>query len=129
MRCKKHPTDLGGSVAVCASCLQERLFFVIAVQEQALNYPETGLGSRSRRSHLLSPGQYRLIFSTRNSTPLLRRTSMATINGSTVLRRSKSRKLDLNSTQILDPAVLGQLNSQDSCNASPSWFANIIPGR
>ncbi|KAL2468613.1 uncharacterized protein Fot_50189 [Forsythia ovata] len=43
--------------------------------------------------------------------------------------RSKSRKLDLNSTQISDPAVSGQLNSQDSCNASPSWFANITPGR
>ncbi|KAL2538483.1 uncharacterized protein Fot_19874 [Forsythia ovata] len=47
----------------------------------------------------------------------------------TGLFRSKLRKSDLNSTQVSDHAVSGQLNSQDSCNASPSWFANIIPSR
>ncbi|KAL2553705.1 uncharacterized protein Fot_07324 [Forsythia ovata] len=46
----------------------------------------------------------------------------------TGLFRSKLRKSDLNSTKISDPIVSGQLNSQDSCNASLSWFANIIPG-
>ncbi|KAK2650895.1 hypothetical protein Ddye_018384 [Dipteronia dyeriana] len=35
MRCKKHPTDLSSSVGVCASCLRERLFAIIAAQAQA----------------------------------------------------------------------------------------------
>ncbi|KAD3068745.1 hypothetical protein R6Q59_017231 [Mikania micrantha] len=35
MRCKKHSTDLSSIVGVCASCLRERLFHLIAAQEQA----------------------------------------------------------------------------------------------
>ncbi|XP_010247696.1 PREDICTED: vitellogenin-like [Nelumbo nucifera] len=35
MRCKKHLSDLSSSVGVCASCLRERLFALIAAQVQA----------------------------------------------------------------------------------------------
>ncbi|KAK6117764.1 hypothetical protein DH2020_048493 [Rehmannia glutinosa] len=35
MRCKKHPTDVSSTVGVCASCLRERLFAIIAAQAQA----------------------------------------------------------------------------------------------
>ena len=35
MRCKKHPTDLSSGVGVCASCLRERLFSLIAAQAEA----------------------------------------------------------------------------------------------
>lgn len=35
MRCKKHLSDLSSSVGVCASCLRERLFALIAAQAQA----------------------------------------------------------------------------------------------
>ncbi|KAI3449020.1 hypothetical protein Pfo_005685 [Paulownia fortunei] len=35
MRCKKHPTDVSSGVGVCASCLRERLFAIIAAQAQA----------------------------------------------------------------------------------------------
>ncbi|CAI9102112.1 OLC1v1000321C1 [Oldenlandia corymbosa var. corymbosa] len=35
MKCKKHITDLSSVVGVCASCLRERLFVLIAAQEQA----------------------------------------------------------------------------------------------
>lgn len=34
MRCKKHPSEFSSSVGVCASCLRERLFALIAAQEQ-----------------------------------------------------------------------------------------------
>ncbi|CAK7347702.1 unnamed protein product [Dovyalis caffra] len=34
MRCKKHPCDLSSGVGVCASCLRERLFALIAAQAQ-----------------------------------------------------------------------------------------------
>uniref|UniRef100_A0A5B6ZK72 Uncharacterized protein n=1 Tax=Davidia involucrata TaxID=16924 RepID=A0A5B6ZK72_DAVIN len=35
MRCKKHLTDLSSNVGVCASCLRERLFALIAAQAQS----------------------------------------------------------------------------------------------
>ncbi|KAK6162736.1 hypothetical protein DH2020_002577 [Rehmannia glutinosa] len=35
MRCKKHPADFSSSVGVCASCLRERLFAIMAAQAQA----------------------------------------------------------------------------------------------
>ncbi|XP_076899053.1 uncharacterized protein LOC143552803 [Bidens hawaiensis] len=35
MRCKKHHTDLSSIVGVCASCLRERLFYLVAAHEQA----------------------------------------------------------------------------------------------
>lgn len=35
MRCKKHPADLSSGVGVCASCLRERLFSLIAAQAEA----------------------------------------------------------------------------------------------
>ncbi|XP_060219073.1 uncharacterized protein LOC132645854 [Lycium barbarum] len=35
MRCKKHLSDLSSSVGVCATCLRERLFGLIAAQAQA----------------------------------------------------------------------------------------------
>lgn len=34
MRCKKHLSDLSSSIGVCASCLRERLFALIAAQAQ-----------------------------------------------------------------------------------------------
>ncbi|GFP91041.1 hypothetical protein PHJA_001248100 [Phtheirospermum japonicum] len=35
MRCKKHPADVSSSVGVCASCLRQRLYAIIAAQAQA----------------------------------------------------------------------------------------------
>ncbi|XP_023539052.1 uncharacterized protein LOC111799804 isoform X2 [Cucurbita pepo subsp. pepo] len=35
MRCKKHQFDCSSSIGVCASCLRERLFLIIAAQAQA----------------------------------------------------------------------------------------------
>ncbi|KAL8545174.1 hypothetical protein ACS0TY_005388 [Phlomoides rotata] len=43
MRCKKHPADLSSGVGVCASCLRERLFAIMAAQAQKqalLHHPE-----------------------------------------------------------------------------------------
>lgn len=39
MRCKKHPSDLTSSVGVCASCLRESLFALIAYQVQLSSLP------------------------------------------------------------------------------------------
>lgn len=35
MRCKKHHSDFSSNIGVCASCLRERLFVIIAAQAQA----------------------------------------------------------------------------------------------
>lgn len=35
MKCKKHVSDLSSTIGVCASCLRERLFVLIAAQEKA----------------------------------------------------------------------------------------------
>ncbi|XP_076909443.1 uncharacterized protein LOC143566702 [Bidens hawaiensis] len=35
MRCKNHYTDLSSIVGVCATCLRERLIYLVAAQEQA----------------------------------------------------------------------------------------------
>ncbi|KAL2514055.1 hypothetical protein Fot_28026 [Forsythia ovata] len=168
MRCKKHPTDLSGSVGVCASCLRERLFSVIAAQEQALTQKQAQ--AREREDRLKFDAQQPPLAFPRSVSPYISRRksdttatwhihghdqrfystpqvgptgSIAVVDNTikkkrasgrfsslfTGLFRSKSGKPNLNSTQISDPAASGQLNSQDSCNASPSWFSNIIPGR
>ncbi|KAI3787461.1 hypothetical protein L1987_41947 [Smallanthus sonchifolius] len=41
MRCKNHYTDLSSIVGVCASCLRERLFPLLAAQEQAQPQAQT----------------------------------------------------------------------------------------
>ncbi|CAA3022526.1 Hypothetical predicted protein [Olea europaea subsp. europaea] len=173
MRCKKHPADLSSSVGVCASCLRERLFSVIAAQEQALAQKQTHTRDREDRlkfdaqpPHLAFPRSVSPYISHRKSdttaaaattwqihghdqrffsTPQVGPTGSITVVDSTSgkkkrasgrfsslftgLFRSKSEKPDFNSSQISDRAVSGQLNSRDSCNASPSWFSNIFPGR
>lgn len=169
MGCKKHPVDLSSSVGVCASCLRERLFSVIAAQEQALVQRQTQARGRedclkfdAQQPPLAFPRSVSPYISHRKSdtaaatwqihghdqrffsTPQVGPTGSLTVDSTiskkkrasgrfssifTGLFRSKSGKPDLNSSQISDPAASGQLNSRDSCNASPSWFSNIIPGR
>ncbi|KAK0580469.1 hypothetical protein LWI29_002289 [Acer saccharum] len=53
MRCKKHPTDLSSSVGVCASCLRERLFALIAAQVQAQQQAAAHLSQSHSRAAIL----------------------------------------------------------------------------
>lgn len=60
MRCKKHYTDLSSIVGVCASCLRERLFSLVAAQEQARAQAQSqgqNLEEKNRNSdtHLVFP--------------------------------------------------------------------------
>ncbi|PIN12955.1 hypothetical protein CDL12_14415 [Handroanthus impetiginosus] len=165
MRCKKHPADLSSSVGVCASCLRERLFAVMAAQAQAqaqkqaqfhqaqkdgrkldaqqpppLSFPRSVSPYISRRKSDTSAAVWQLDGHHQRfySTPQVGPTGSTTVGikkdrkskgwrfSSMFLGlfRSKSDKLDLESGQGSDAGVSG-----DSCTASPSWFANIIPGR
>ncbi|KAJ0054556.1 hypothetical protein Pint_00032 [Pistacia integerrima] len=49
MRCKKHQSDLSSTIGVCASCLRERLFALIAAQAQAHAQAQRTSLERDRR--------------------------------------------------------------------------------
>lgn len=58
MRCKKHLSDHSSSVGVCASCLRERLFAIVAAQSQAqsqLNQHHTRVTAEDRRKQQQDP--------------------------------------------------------------------------
>ncbi|PIN05418.1 hypothetical protein CDL12_22036 [Handroanthus impetiginosus] len=151
MRCKKHSTDLSSSVGVCASCLRERLFAIIAAQAQAqalkqqpppVSFPRSVSPYISRRKldaaaatwQLQGGGHHQLFFSTPQIGPTgsiaaevkEKKKSKGGRFSSLFLGlfRSKLEKPDSDSGPISDPGV-----SIDSCSASPSWFSTIIPGR
>ncbi|KAL2495132.1 Uncharacterized protein Fot_38889 [Forsythia ovata] len=133
-KCKKHPADLSSGIGVCASCLRESLFALIAAQAR-----KTG------RSPRRSPGiRYPTVFSCYSQQSQVASASLVTVevkkksSGGKFsslflgLFRSKSEKLDSNSGPFLDPGVVGtarELNPQDSCTSSPSWFPTILPAR
>ncbi|KAL6560412.1 hypothetical protein OROGR_003971 [Orobanche gracilis] len=50
MGCRKHHTDISSSVGVCASCLRERLFAIIAAQGQAIKHAQTQAQKDCRKS-------------------------------------------------------------------------------
>ncbi|KAH7848279.1 hypothetical protein Vadar_000607 [Vaccinium darrowii] len=146
MRCKKHLTDLSSTVGVCASCLRERLFILVAAQIQAQAHAQED--RRKSDSHL-SPYIIRqksacnhhhnhrqslkdqLFFSTpqvgpprrANEEPETREKEGSTRTRfslfSRFLFRSKPKKTD------------SDLNSVSSCTASTStgsWFSNMLSG-
>ena len=62
MRCKKHTADFSGTVGVCASCLRERLFALIAEQAEAQQKaqlsraePRAALAEDPRKSDVALP--------------------------------------------------------------------------
>ncbi|KAH6772871.1 hypothetical protein C2S52_004296 [Perilla frutescens var. hirtella] len=152
MRCKKHPADLSSGVGVCASCLRERLFAIMAAQAQKqsqlprdcrksdahqqppFSFPRSVSPYISRRKTDVAAAWYhRSLY----STPQLGPTASVADgvkhrkrNGGRFsalflgLFRSKSDKHDLDSGPVSDPGV-----SVESCSVSPSWFSNMIPGR
>lgn len=147
MRCKKHLTDFSSSVGVCASCLRERLFILVAAQAQDdrrnsdSHLPPPLLFPRSvsppyvchQNSDWNRPRQSlkdQLFF----STPQVGPTRAYDINSpakekvkstarfslfSRLLFRSKARKKTVDS----------DLNSVNSSAASTgSWFSNMLSG-
>ncbi|XP_010691971.2 uncharacterized protein LOC104905213 [Beta vulgaris subsp. vulgaris] len=54
MRCKKHLSDYSSSVGVCASCLRERLFFLVEAQSQLKSnysdYPNPNCNNRNNNN-------------------------------------------------------------------------------
>jgi len=51
MRCKKHPGDLSSGVGVCASCLRERLFALIAAQAQIQQQQQIAQFAKAHNHH------------------------------------------------------------------------------
>ncbi|KAL2460972.1 hypothetical protein Adt_44392 [Abeliophyllum distichum] len=156
MKCKKHPADLSSSVGVCASCLRENLFALIAAQ--ARKQAEVQEGRRefdTQPSSLSIPRSVSPYVSCpksdtasawylRYNSPQVAPASLGTVEVKkkssagkfsslfSGLFRSKSEKLDSDSGPFSDPVVAGTarvLNPQGSCKSSPSWFPTILPAR
>ncbi|KAL2478055.1 hypothetical protein Fot_47069 [Forsythia ovata] len=150
MKCKKHPADLSSGVGVCASCLRESLFALIAAEaRKQAEVQESRREFDTQQSSLAIPRSVSPCVSCRKSdtasTWYLRYSSPQVASASLVtvevkkkssggkfsslfsgLFRSKSKKPDS------DPGVAGTarvLNPQDTCTSSSSWFPTILPAR
>lgn len=144
MKCKKHPADLSSAVGVCASCLHERLFALIAAQAEK-EAREGRLNFDTQPAPLAFPRSVSPYVSCRKSdeaaTCHMRYSSPQVAPASSVtvevkkkssagrfsllfsgLFRSKTEKLDSDSGPISDPGVVGTASS-------PSWFPTIPPAR
>ncbi|CAO2835209.1 unnamed protein product [Amaranthus hypochondriacus] len=96
MRCKKHLTDLSSTIGVCASCLREKLFFLIEAQSQTKsvpdfqnpnpNYSNHNHSQHNRHRNLQNQPQP-LIFPRSVSPYISRRKSDLASNSKTILQR------------------------------------------
>lgn len=143
MKCEKHPVDFSSGVGVCASCLRERLFAVIAVQ--AGKEAQEGSRNFDTQPALAFPRSVSPYVACRKSdaaatwhlryrSPLVAPASSITVEVEkkrsggrfsslfSGLFRSKTEKRDSDSGPISDPGV--------ACAASPPlWFPTILPVR
>ncbi|KAK9145251.1 hypothetical protein Sjap_005154 [Stephania japonica] len=155
MRCNIHPPDLSSSVGVCASCLRERLFALIAAQVRRQQAEE----DRRRSDAAAHPPP--LIFPRSVSPYICRRSddtswhrhadrrfySTPQIGPANPPRNGKHRKFSIISSLFRssrsgdrdpdpDPRVSvsdckpsTSFPSSSSSPISSSWFSNLIPGR
>nr|DAD47563.1 TPA_asm: hypothetical protein HUJ06_017500 [Nelumbo nucifera] len=155
MRCQKHLSDLSSSVGVCASCLRERLFVLIAAQARAqaeecrksdphpqpLVFPRSVSPYVCRRSD--DSSWHHNHFDQRfYSTPQVGPTSNTAAYGRkkkhskfslfTSLFTSRSddhrRKHDPHESRI-SRASRDSISTLSSSPISSSWFSSILPGR
>lgn len=152
MRCKNHHTDLSSSVGVCASCLRERLFVIIAAQIQSQSQSQSQEDRRKSDAQppplafprSVSPYVYcrksdntswnhhhdQLFYGTPQLGPTGER---GIVTGNRKLKTrlplfgrffgSKSKNTDSN------PSVVSDSNSRNSCNvssSSPSWISTML---
>ncbi|THG01262.1 hypothetical protein TEA_024526 [Camellia sinensis var. sinensis] len=152
MRCKNHHTDLSSSVGVCASCLRERLFVIIAAQIQSQSQSQSQEDRRKSDAQppplafprSVSPYVYcrksdnttwnhhhdQLFYGTPQLGPTGER---GIVTGNRKLKTrlplfgrffgSKPKNTDSN------PSVVSDSNSRNSCNissSSPSWISTML---
>ncbi|KAL8555703.1 hypothetical protein ACS0TY_003496 [Phlomoides rotata] len=156
MRCKKHPIDLSSRVGVCASCLRERLFIVIAAQAQAqaphdcrksetqppppLSFPRSVSPYISRRKSDTTtaprqPHDHRRFY----STPQVGPNGSITVEIKNNRTSNKGRGISslflwfFRSKSENKPDSVPAPTSDprvliNSCSGTTSWFSNFIPG-
>ncbi|KAM7476211.1 hypothetical protein LguiB_023454 [Lonicera macranthoides] len=153
MRCKKHFNDLSSSVGVCATCLRERLFALVAAQavEDRRKYdsqqPPPLVFPRSVSPYITRRKSDNTDWQTHHhhhhsisdqrfySTPQVGPTGFTIGTASSYkkkhskfsllsnLFRSRSRKVDLEEDHRVSVS-----NSRESCTTSPSWFSSMLSG-
>ncbi|XP_031092195.1 uncharacterized protein LOC115996899 [Ipomoea triloba] len=75
MRCKKHFTDISSGVGVCASCLREKLFALIAAQAQHTQQQQQFRAQEERRKSDINNNPPPLVFPRSVSPYISRRSS------------------------------------------------------
>ncbi|CAK9178996.1 unnamed protein product [Ilex paraguariensis] len=155
MRCKKHVTDLSSSVGVCASCLRERLFALIAAQAHKTRVQQEQHVARENY-HRKSDTQPPPLIFPRSVSPYIsrRKSDNATTwphhhhhhtpqvgpNGTFVVakKKKKHRFSFLSSlfrsnseTPDADPrvSVSDFREPYPASSSSPSWFSTMLSGR
>ncbi|CAI9765116.1 unnamed protein product [Fraxinus pennsylvanica] len=143
MKCKKHPADFSSGVGVCASCLRERLFAIIAVQaEKEAQEVRRDFDTQPALAFPRSVSPYvacresdaAATWNLRYSSPQVAPASSITVgiekkrSGGRFsslfsgLFRSKTEKPDSDSGPISDPGVA-------RAASTPLWFPTILPVR
>ncbi|XP_076951611.1 uncharacterized protein LOC143625029 [Bidens hawaiensis] len=141
MRCKKHYTDLGSTVGVCACCLRERLLSVIAAQQQleAQAQAQAQIQPRSVSPYIHSRTWNQSDNICRNDRPRHRHTVSEQLF-------YKTPEIEPDSTSGVEPTkkrsfirflsfqyIFRSRNRKtvDSVDAtlSPSWFSTVVRGR
>ncbi|KAK9121579.1 hypothetical protein Syun_019196 [Stephania yunnanensis] len=154
MRCNRHPSDLSSSVGVCASCLRERLFALIAAQARRQQAEEdrrrSDAAAAAHPPPLVFPRSVSPYICRRSddtswhnhadhrfySTPQIGPTYLAK-NGkhrkfsilSSLFRSSRSGDRDTDPRISVSDCKPSTSFSSSSSPISSSWFSNLIPGR
>ncbi|KAF8412827.1 hypothetical protein HHK36_000798 [Tetracentron sinense] len=140
MRCTRHPSDLSSSLGVCASCLRERLFALIAAQ--TCHQPLTRPDEDRRKSDAHPPPP--LLFP-RSASPYISRRSdhdssyqdhnfyyTPQANPTTTTSRKKGHrkvKFSLFSNLFRSRSDDPDSDSRVSTSSSSSWFSSLLSGR
>lgn len=136
MRCKKHPCDLSNSVGVCASCLRERLFSLIAAQAQisSLAHSRTFVGALEDHHRKFDPKPPSLVFP-RSVSPYVshRKSDHTTWQDSKHQRRPRPLQFRFSSTPQVGPTYTAT-SSVGSCmikkhNSKFSLLSNLFQSR
>ncbi|XP_047306562.1 uncharacterized protein LOC124909979 [Impatiens glandulifera] len=147
MRCRKHLNDFSNNIGVCASCLRERLFSLVAAQEQENRRTSEPQPSQPVFPRSVSPyvcrrksdsGDFshdkRLSEQLFFSTPQVRPTTAFDVTGSVWKRKKDNkpfsflRRLFRSKSDTTD-SVSNPRDSYASSSSSPSWFASMLSSK
>ncbi|KAM0071788.1 hypothetical protein Hdeb2414_s0001g00029241 [Helianthus debilis subsp. tardiflorus] len=113
MRCKQHYTDHSSIVGVCASCLRERLFYLVAAQEHTQLHPQTQSQTLEERNRNLETHP---VFPRSVSPYITRRKSDTASSTSNQRKGDTNRHRNVPEQRFFSTPQVGGYNSNNSNN-------------